>query len=42
MHAPSPEGLFLTSIDRTVEKLLLKNNVAQQAKEKEDRHWFGD
>jgi hypothetical protein len=42
IQAPAPEGLFLSSIDRTVERLLTKNNVATQAKPKEDKHWFGD
>ncbi len=42
MHSPAPEGMFLSSIDRTVERLLTKNNVAPQAKAKEDKHWFGD
>lgn len=42
MHSPAPEGLFLSSIDRTVERLLTKNNVATVAKAKEDKHWFGD
>ena len=40
--APAPEALFLTSIDRTVERLLTKNNVATQQKTKEEKHWFGD
>jgi hypothetical protein len=42
IQAPAPEGMFLTSIDRTVERLLTKNNVATQPKAKEDKHWFGD
>lgn len=42
IQSPAPEGMFLTSIDRTVEKLLVKNNVATQSKPKEERHWFGD
>lgn len=42
IQAPAPEGMFLSSIDRTVERLLTKNNVATQAKPKEDKHWFGD
>jgi hypothetical protein len=42
IQAPAPEGMFLSSIDRTVERLLTKNNVATQAKAKEDKHWFGD
>jgi hypothetical protein len=42
IQSPAPEGMFLTSIDRTVEKLLVKNNVATQGKPKEERHWFGD
>ncbi|ABF42901.1 hypothetical protein Acid345_3901 [Candidatus Koribacter versatilis Ellin345] len=42
IQMPAPEGMFLTSIDRTVERLLTKNNVATQAKPKEDKHWFGD
>jgi hypothetical protein len=42
IQAPAPEGMFLSSIDRTVERLLMKNNVATQAKPKEDKHWFGD
>jgi hypothetical protein len=42
MHSPAPEGLFLTSIDRTVERLLTKNNVATQQKSKDEKHWFGD
>jgi hypothetical protein len=42
IQAPAPEGLFLTSIDRTVERLLTKNNVATGSKSKEDKHWFGD
>lgn len=42
MHSPAPEGLFLSSIDRTVERLLTKNNVATQQKSKDEKHWFGD
>ncbi len=42
IHSPAPEGMFLSSIDRTVERLLTKNNVAPIAKSKEDKHWFGD
>lgn len=42
VSAPAPEALFLTSIDRTVERLLTKNNVATQQKTKEEKHWFGD
>jgi hypothetical protein len=42
IQAPAPEGMFLSSIDRTVERLLTKNNVATQTKAKEDKHWFGD
>jgi hypothetical protein len=41
LHSPA-EGLFLTSIDRTVERLLTKNNVNTQQKPKEEKHWFGD
>ena len=42
IHSPAPEGLFLSSIDRTVERLLTKNNVATQQKPKDEKHWFGD
>lgn len=42
IQTPAPEGMFLSSIDRTVERLLTKNNVATQAKAKDDKHWFGD
>lgn len=42
IQAPAPEGMFLTSIDRVVDRLLTKNNVDTQPKAKEDRHWFGD
>ena len=42
MEAPAPEGMFLSSIDRTVERLLTKNNVATHQPSKEDKHWFGD
>ena len=42
IQAPAPEGLFLSSIDRTVERLLTKNNVQTQSKPKEEKHWFGD
>ena len=42
IHSPAPEGLFLSSIDRTVERLLTKNNVATQTKPKDEKHWFGD
>jgi hypothetical protein len=42
MQSPAPEGMFLSSIDRTVERLLTKNNVATQQKSKDEKHWFGD
>lgn len=42
IQAPVPEAMFLTNIDRTVERLLTKNNVATQPKPKEEKHWFGD
>lgn len=42
IQTPAPEGMFLSSIDRTVERLLTKNNVVTQTKPKEDKHWFGD
>lgn len=42
IQSPAPEGMFLTSIDRTVERLLTKNNVATHPVSKEDKHWFGD
>lgn len=42
IHSPAPEGMFLSSIDRTVERLLTKNNVDTKQKPKEERHWFGD
>ena len=42
IHAPGPDAMFPSNIDRTVERLLTKNNVATQPKPKEDKHWFGD
>jgi hypothetical protein len=42
IQSPAPEGMFLNSIDRTVERLLTKNNVDTKQKEKEEKHWFGD
>ncbi len=42
IQAPAPEGMFLSSIDRTVERLLTKNNVQTQSKPKDEKHWFGD
>ncbi len=42
MQAPSSDSLFLSNIDRTVERLLAKNNITPAGKRKDGEQWFGD
>lgn len=42
IQSPGPDSLFFSNIDRTVDRLLTKNNVVPQSKRKDDEQWFGD